>query len=1078
MLEFIIGRACTGKTYQTIERLCRDSLEGRSVLIVPEQFTFESERSVVRNKQAVFDNISVLSFTRLFDSVVEYIGQGSAFVVSDFEKTVIMKKALNQCSEHLTVLSDFVRYRDFPANIADTIRDIKFSDITSTQLIDAAGSIGGVCAAKLKDIALIMDTYEALLSEKFIDPADKLTRLYEMLAECDYFKNTSVYFDSFSGFTGQQYKIITKIIEQADKVTFSFTADNFDDDSVGTFYNINNAIKKVKQIAKSLGEKNIVFTKFDDKYYSNSAMINLEEIMAGVSSCAGLQSGGNINVISCTTSRDEAVAAANIIKYEVDVNGYRYRDFILVARNAQDYKNTVIRQCKKNDVSCFCDQSNPLSNTPLHTYISCLLSLSHSYSSDNIFKLLKTGLLSIDEEEITELENYVYMWSIKTSEWQNEWQMSVNGISVDADNSYDIKRLEAINKTRKNIVDIIHSFRKEYIGTPKNRCKAVYNHLITHSVNDNLAALCDFYSENNNSYFASTMRQSWDCILRVLDSLVRVLDDTSISDADFEEMYAVAADSAQISNVPQMLDEVTFGSAERIRPSKPKISVIIGANQGIFPKLVKKTGILSAADMSKLKNVFSTIDDDAIKSAVEENYLVYSMLCCPVDKVYIIYAQKNIKGENLEPSSFVDRICEHFDDVNPISFEVTSSGRFAPRTPEAAFSQIGALKGQHLANVRKSLEDYEIYRDKLRAIDKKGTDFDFSVDSTTSKKLFGNEIHISASKFDTYHKCSLSYLLKFGLRAKKIKKADLNVLQRGTIIHYVLENIVARHKKDLGSLPQLQLSSEVDMLIHEYFTKVNGAELFMDARFAFLLDKISKSAKQTVFHLAQDFSQSGFEPKYFEITIGNGGDIGTMDYALPDNAKVMIDGKIDRVDTYENKVRVVDYKTGTVEFCLSDTLYGLNMQMLLYLYAFVRNGGNLVREPEPAGILYMPSKAVKSEKELRMNGLISNDSNVVSAMERANEGRFIPKYNGTNEGSFIPSEGFDLIFSKIDELILNMGNNILDGNFSANPTDGLKSKACAYCEYSSVCRSSDKKHRTVEKLSNDEVLEILKGENL
>ncbi len=1078
MLEFIIGRACTGKTYQTIERLCRDSVSGRSILIVPEQFTFESERSVVRNKDAVCENISVLSFTRLFDSVVDYIGQGTAFVVSDFEKMVLMKKTLNQCSEHLTVLSDFVKYRDFPANISDTIRDIKFSDITSAELIDAADSIGGVCGAKLKDIALLMDTYEALISDKFIDPADKLTRLFDMLCKCDYFKKTSVYFDSFSGFTGQQYKIISKIIEQADKVTFSFTANTFDDDSVGTFFNINNAIKKVKQIAKSHGEKDIIFTKFEDRHYSNSAMENLEEIISGASSPSNLKAEGNINVISCSTSRDEAIAAANIIKYEVDVNGYRFRDFVLVARNAQDYKNAVIRQCRKNNVACFSDQSTPLFNTPLYIYISCLLSLSHSYSSDNIFKLLKTGLLSIDEEEITELENYVYMWSIKASEWQNEWQMSVNGISVDEDNAYDVKRLEAINNTRENIVSIINSFKKEYNGTPRQRCKAVYNHLIERKVNENLSCLCDFYDENNNSYYSSIIKQSWDCVLRVLDSLVRVLDDTLISNAEFEEMFSVASDSAQISNVPQMLDEVTFGSAERIRPSKPKVSVIIGANQGIFPKIVKKTGILSPSDISKLKNVFSTIDDDAIKSAVEENYLVYSMLCCPVDKVYVIYAQKNIKGEVLEPSSFVDRICEHFIDVNPMHFQFSSSGRFAPRTSEAAFSQIGTLKGQDLANVKKSLEDFENYKGRLNCIDNNGSALDFSLDDATAKQLFGDEIHVSASKFDTYHKCSLSYLLKFGLRAKRVKKADLNVLQRGTIIHYVLENIVARHGKDLERLTQLQISSEVDSLIHEYFTKVNGSELFMDARFAFLLDKISKSAKQTVFHLAQDFSQSGFEPKYFEITIGNGGDINTMDYALPDNAKVVIDGKIDRVDTYENKVRVVDYKTGTVEFCLSDTLFGLNMQMLLYLYAFVRNGGNLVCEPEPAGILYMPSKAVKTEKELRMNGLISNDSNVVSAMERANEGRFIPKYNGTNEGSFIPSEGFDLIFSKIDELIVNMGSNILKGNFSANPTDGQKSKACAYCEFSSVCRSSDTKHRVAEKLSNDEVLEILKGKDI
>ncbi len=1073
MLEFILGRACTGKSYQTILKAVEVSKSGKVIIIVPEQFTFETERAVIKFDDAVQDNITVLSFSRLYDAIIEQLGRGSASCMTEFERLILLKKALKVCSDDLTVFAKYVNYPDFISSLNGVICDFKFAGIEHDELRKVAENIGGQCGSKLSDIALITSTYEALVSDKLINPSDRLTKVFSMLGDVDFFAESTVLFDSFTGFTGQQYKIIQRIFEQASNVVFSFCTSNPDDTSLGVFHNINFTINRVKAIAASRGLKNIQTNILDKHFYSNESMFALERISSGEITDI-VSALNNINIISCEDRRDEAVAAANIIATEVAENGYRYRDFVLVARNADDYANYVKRQCLANNISCFMDESTLLTQTPLGIYLTVLLDISRSLTTENLLKLLKLRLSGFSEEEISEIENYTFIWDLKGNDWHSQWELSINGLSVSEDNEFDSERLYNINNTRNRVITMIDNFKKSFKGTPFERSKAIYSHLIDNHIDKSLSALCDCFESEGDFALASLVKQSWDSAVSVLDSIVRVLDKTEISSEEYIDSFLVAAESADISNIPQMLDEVTFGSAERIRPSKPKICIILGANQGIFPKIGRSSGLLASSDIEKLNRAGLYIDGDAVKGAVEENYLVYSMLSCPVDKVYVLYSKRTISGDELEPSGFVSQIIRHFDDLSTVCFSLSSSGRFLPRTEKVAFSEIGAVNKESFADIKDSLNGKPEYSEKIAQIlgTKAGMTYEISPDS--SKKLFGEEIKISATKFDTYHKCSLSYLLKNGLKIKTLQKADLNVLQRGTIAHYVLENIIAKHGKGLALLSAVQISSEVDIMIHEYISCIKGSEVFMTAKFAYLLQKISASVKTIIMHIAEEFSQSDFEPKYFELTIGHDGDIPQMEYILSDGSHLSVEGKVDRVDVYKNNVRIIDYKTGKMTFSLSDTLVGLNMQMLLYLYAFIKNGEALVKDAKPAGILYMPAKGGKDKKSLKMSGIIADDEEVRNAMESGNGGTYIPKYSEKSD-DYVSDELFDLVFGKIDELLIGMGERIRRGSFDADPTDGISVKACAYCEYSSICRSSDKEHRSAVSYSNDEIKAILEG---
>ena len=180
------------------------------------------------------------------------------------------------------------------------------------------------------------------------------------------------------------------------------------------------------------------------------------------------------------------------------------------------------------------------------------------------------------------------------------------------------------------------------------------------------------------------------------------------------------------------------------------------------------------------------------------------------------------------------------------------------------------------------------------------------------------------------------------------------------------------------------------------------------------------------------------------------------------------------MDKYNSYIRIIDYKTGSKVFKLPDVLVGQNMQMLVYLYALIKNsnGKNL-----PAGIFYLHAKRGIELSELRMNGLMSDDPEVLQALEEESAGEFIPSKRSRN--SFISSDDFDELFKFIEGKIRNSGKLIKSGDISAVPIDGSNGAktACEYCEFYAICKARDEKHLRVEKLSNEECMEQIRKEN-
>ena len=291
---------------------------------------------------------------------------------------------------------------------------------------------------------------------------------------------------------------------------------------------------------------------------------------------------------------------------------------------------------------------------------------------------------------------------------------------------------------------------------------------------------------------------------------------------------------------------------------------------------------------------------------------------------------------------------------------------------------------------------------------------------------------------------------------------------------------------------------QIANIIDDYIAENMGGYENKAPSFIRTVSLLKETAYKVVRQLIAEFSQCKFTPADFELKINNDGQIPPYEIELQNGGTVRIVGSIDRVDTYETEdntfVRVIDYKTGGKEFKLGEVFSGLNMQMLIYLFAIWQNGGEYYKNVTPAGILYFQAKnpRVKSDKitrdsvesdskalsmqELRMHGMVLNNIDVVTAMENSCDGLFIPASldkNGALKGNVISLDSLILLKDRVNKSIRNMADELQSGYISAFPVDG----GCKWCNYKDVCKREESDPiKELEVPSFDDAISMLRSD--
>ena len=1116
MLRIIAGRSGSGKSEIIHREICSRAGSEDIVLIVPEQSTFQCEKRMLDDlgaKRAAA--VSVKSFKRLYDTVCELYGGADGKHIDEGVRTVLVSVAAESVSDRLVMYGSRCRRSDFAELMSQAVNEFKMCAISPAQLQEAAEKTDNErLRMKLSESAAIYEAYNSLLSGTYIDPDDDLTRLEEMLTEHPYFEGKAVYIDSFNGFSGQEQRIIRLILEQADEVVAAVCCDESTSATVDeTFFREPDmTLRRLVSMAEECGAgvKEIRRLTGCPRYKSPS-IAAVEESLFRFDGDPYYTDDDAVQIYEADDEYDEVRQAARSVCALVRDEGYAYNDITVIFRDPETYMNIIASEFPKYDIPIFMSRSQPLEEKALIRLIISAFEIIHSsFNTENIMTFLKTDLTSLSAEQVCKLENYAYLWDVRGIRWKQPFTMNPDGNAE----TLDKKELDYIEGLRKKAIDPLAAFA-EKLASAENGAdisRAMFELLCMEGTAGKLKQLARSFSAPDELHRKETEARIWDITMNILDKMYSVLQNTHLDSRRYLELLKLMIRKNPISDIPQTLDHVVIGTAGNIRTLSQRAVFVLGALEGVFPAIPVSSGLFSDSERNSLLGMELPLYDSTFGMALKEKFNAYAALALPSERLFISRYLTDLKGTHCEESVIIKEVRAILPDVKiRRRYEISPEELFC--TEAQSFEECAALWRENTpvsASLKKHFSESGEYSGRLSAIERLVNDEPYHISSRErARKLFGEKMTLSASQVESYYQCPFYYFCKYGIKAYPRKKADMNSATYGSAVHFILENIFSKENmKDLQQLDNAGRLRVIRKYIDAYIETIGG-KTDRTNRFLVQFDLIEKNMLVLLGHLIDEFRVCSFTPTDFELEIGSDDQIPKYELKLPEGETINIVGKVDRVDTFVNGgskyIRIIDYKTGTKSFQLSDILYGLNLQMLLYLSIIEKNGGKHFSDAEkysltPAGILYMPAtpesktgkydskdiheSVLKEQKSsFRMNGLLINDPEILAAMESDGKGVFIPAKldedgKPVKSDKYLASlEAYGKIFRYVDKKLKDMAESLYKGDVVRDPIKSKSSDACKYCDYKTVCGfEKGKSFRKMTRLGHAAAIEAITAE--
>ncbi len=477
MLTLLLGRAGTGKTNAILSRLGEDAKVRPQLLIVPEQYSHDTERRLCKARgNAGARRAEVLSFTRLYSRVCDRAGGGARPCLDAGGRLLLMRAAVKEVGESLTGNRNPSRTSAYLTSQNATADECKSNRVAPEQLLEAGETLGGLEGDKLHDLGLIFGAYDALTARVAADPRDKLTRLAEAIPVCGWPSGHGIWVDGFTDFTPQEALVLRRLLEEGSDLTVALTCDSLDGEDGDIFAPARRTAHTLLRLAKEAR----VQTRVEILTGTGGrapALLLLEENLFARPGLTWEGAWPESAVFAADSPRSEVEYAAAAILRLVREEGWRFRDFAVAARNFDAYADQVESVFALYGVPVFLSTVTDILEKPVLTLITAALdTVSGGYQYEDLFRFLKTGLTGLTDAERDLLENYAVTWDLRGSRWTQkaDWTMHPDGYGRPFSET-DAAALAALNASRRKVVQPLERLRKNMYKTGRGlpwRCTA------------------------------------------------------------------------------------------------------------------------------------------------------------------------------------------------------------------------------------------------------------------------------------------------------------------------------------------------------------------------------------------------------------------------------------------------------------------------------------------------------------------------------------------------------------------------------------------------------------------------------
>ncbi len=1052
----VYGRELMNKLLQNTA-----DVEAGSYLLVPEQYSFETERELcLLGGDSISRYAEVLSLSRLASRVESTYGGGAAVWLDRGGRLLAAAQAVEQVHTRLKVYAGVCRKTEFLEMLLSVIDEFGSYGIESADLISLAEKNEGMFAQKLSELALLYESYIAVTAQA-ADPVTRLKHLRDVLRQEDFAEGKRFYVYGFVDFTLLEREIVQELILAAEEVTIALPFETMGGDNV-----FPSAADTVREFTEFCHRNNIAVEKkmfgFDTAVQKD--LLHLQMTAPHGKTEEAICSSAVVHMLRFSSTEEECRHVAKIIA-ELVGTGAKYHEIGIACAEIGAYGAVLPTVLDKAGIPYYMSINTPLTeSTAARMLLSGLRAATERMDSSVMLDYLKCGAVQLTDDACDRLENYAKLWNIKERQWMTEWTMHPRGICdkwTDGDKAF----LRQLNEWRESgLAPLFHM--TEALKNAKNVCEmtqAVFTFAEEISLHKRLQELSDQFFEAQEYDKAQRYGQIYEILMDGLVQLGMVLSDAVRTPQEFCRLYEKLLSQYHVSSVPATLNEVMVGDINTFSGRRVKHLLVLGASEGVFPAYGAGVGAFTEDERRTLIHQGLRMAPLRVDVMDRELGKIFSMLRSAEESITLSCA-------GAEPSYLLEQFAAMYGGWDTNKQTVVLDER------------------EWLAEcVRQDREDL-VSEELCPALEelKQKRNYSFGIISAdTVERLYGKDLHLSASKIDKFSACRFAYFLRYGLKAEPQEAATFDAAEFGTFAHAILEN-TAKAVMEEGGFHKVSLERTLELtkrFMAEYYDTVLRDLGSNREGFRYLFQRNCDEVSFVAESLWEELHSADFEPAAFELGFGEDKDMGPV-VIQGQKGTGYITGFVDRVDLYRNGdatyVRVVDYKTGKKTFDYTDLSVGEGLQMLIYLFALQDNGEvHFGTKLQPAGVLYHlarkdihscqqwptmdETQKLQREADGR-KGLLLDDDLILSAMEDF-EGnpRYLPfktKKDGSRSGDLATREEMRALKQHVFETLQRITDEMLSGEVMPNPIlRGAGNSACTYCDFAEVCQKDFAKHQ-------------------
>ncbi len=1120
-LQLIVGRSGSGKTTAIYENLIEQSLahpDKDFFFIVPEQYTLQTQKDmVVQHPHHGTMNIDIVSFPRLAYRIFEELSYFPKQILEDMGKRMILRKIMEEQKENLKVFGSSVRKPGFVEKMKSMMSEFYQYQVEMEKLKNLDTKERNRLGLKLQDLVLIREEFQNYLDRDVIVAEQLLEVLASKVGESKKLKGAVIYIDGFTGFTPVQNQLLGVLLTHAEKIVVTITADPGVEkvkhmNPHALFSMSNRMAQTLKQMCEEQG------TQMEPALYMGEGREGVVRL-AGKKDLQALEEGlfrinrktiyeeepEHITMFSGRDIQEEVRAITKQIAHYVREEGVRYRDIAVITGDMDAYAGHFEQCFKELDIPYFIDHKKSILNNPCIETIRGLYQLTEeNFSYNSVFRYLKAGMSSLAVEEVDELENYALARGINSKKrWLAPFDRPLYGQTD--------MQLARLNILREQFLDEVLEFYE--VSKTKGLCvrdhmTALYQFLRLVNVEETMKMWTDKFHEEENYIMEKTYAQIYPYLLGMMDKLVEILGDEVIDVKEIRSIIETGLEELKIGVIPPGIDQVVVGDLIRTRLKDIKMLFIAGMNEGNLPKAAGDNGILNDFDREFLQEHGIALSETSIQAAYTEQFYLYLATSKPTEHLYLSYATVSDDGKSLRPSYFLGRITNILPKltVTEMDQEGYYSEKYSMHTFIEGLREYGRVDVPGWKEIGSLVLGEEFLNWYLDACCYENNEKKLSREAVSL--VYGEMLHNSVSRLEKFGACAYAHFLSYGLKLQKRQEYKLMTNELGTIFHRALETISRKIQttydnwKEIGEQEQELLTVEaVDTAVADW----NGNLLQDTYRNQYAVDIIKRLTKRTLWAILKQLETSDFKPYAFEVEFKSYKDLDAARLMLDHGARMQLEGKVDRIDRYEDEqnvyLKVIDYKSGSKQFDLTELYYGLQLQLVIYMNAMMEIEGRKSEKPIiPAGLFYYRlqdpmverTEGASSEgailKELTLDGYANSDLDILDHYEQVGAGASFVSVSAkkNKNGSMskaskvLTTEQFEQMQTFATGKMLEAGNQIMDGEISIAPyrKDKDENKTpCRYCEFRSVCHFDPRQdaYRDLEKIKAEEVLARMRG---